>query len=97
MPADRVVPFRERAQATTAAGRSIARSIEKLPRLARINPAAAILIERHIDDWMVPVSPPEDGGTRTENHDLLPQAVGFRRQAHARLPIRHAVAKVSSK
>jgi hypothetical protein len=75
MPADRVIQFRERQLPKPACAKStlpdevalsLERSIEKLPRLAQRNPNAALLIERHIDDWMVPPSSPEGGGPRRQ-------------------------------
>lgn len=38
---------------------SVERSLRKLPRLARLNPKAALVVERNIDDWM-PESPSGD-------------------------------------
>lgn len=96
MPADRVIQFREHqmpkltsAKATlrSEVDRSIERSIEKLPRLAQINPDAALLIERNIDDWMLPPSSPEDGGTRTDHPGCLPRTMAIRRQARAHMKI----------
>jgi hypothetical protein len=88
MPADRVIQFRERQMPKSACAKStlpnevalsLERSMEKLPRLAQSNPDAALLIERNIDDWMLPPSSPEDGGTR---RDRLPWG-----QARAHLKI----------
>jgi hypothetical protein len=43
---------------------SVERSLKKLPRLGQINPKAARLIERIIDDWMVP--DPDEGNAETD-------------------------------
>jgi hypothetical protein len=97
MPADRVLLFGEhltlvRPRATSPARQavdlSVARSIDKLPRLAQINPEAALLIERNIDDWMVPSSVPDDADLPpTHRRGLFQRAIAGRRQARAQLPI----------
>jgi hypothetical protein len=94
MPANRVLPFGERLTlvhttppANGAVQLSIRRSIEKLPRLAQMNPEAALLIERHIDDWMVPAAAPVADGSRRDRRGLFHRAIAGRRQARARIPI----------
>jgi hypothetical protein len=95
MPANRVLPFGERLTlvhttppANGAVQLSIRRSIEKLPRLAQMNPEAALLIERHIDDWMVPAAAPVADGSRRDRRGLFQRAIAGRRQARAQVDVR---------
>jgi hypothetical protein len=87
MPNSRVVEFRglatipdpkpAKARLRPDVRVSVQRSIDKLPVLGQRNPAAALLIERSIDDYMPP--PDDDGGQ--EQPPAYPAVVrGIRRR-----------------
>lgn len=61
---------------------SLHRSIKKLVVLAELDPEALLLVERHIDDWTLPLAPPEDGGTLIER---LEHTLSFRPRARVRM------------
>jgi hypothetical protein len=82
-PSDVPRPKAAKARLRADVQRSIARSIEKLPILGRLNPSGALLIERTINDWMPPTS---NGGVgRDATTSALRGAADRRRRSRATL------------